>query len=183
MTSPAGGLGRGLSTILTGASTAPASRGSTTDQVVERALTEMASWGPLRVCGHLDDPTGAADLVLRSPDLGSLHPTEAYQLFSALSSVDVEAPGRHDLDIGSHRAKTLEDLEDTNFDLAITLAPEAHHRVLDLTRTQALEVEYWPTADPTIATGSREQILQSYRLVRASLPKKRQAELPAVPEN
>ncbi|MFM9861040.1 low molecular weight phosphatase family protein [Pseudoxanthobacter sp. M-2] len=73
------------------------------------------------------------------------------------------------LDIGSHRAKTLEDLEDTNFDLAITLAPEAHHRVLDLTRTQALEVEYWPTADPTIATGSREQILQSYRLVRDQL--------------
>ncbi len=73
------------------------------------------------------------------------------------------------LDIGTHRAKTLEDLEDTNFDLAITLAPEAHHRVLDLTRTQALEVEYWPTADPTIATGSREQILQSYRLVRDQL--------------
>ena len=73
------------------------------------------------------------------------------------------------LDIGTHRAKTLEDLEDTNFDLAITLAPEAHHRVLDLTRTQALEVEYWPTADPTLATGSREQILQSYRLVRDQL--------------
>jgi hypothetical protein len=107
MTMPAGGLGRGLSTILTGSSIAPPPRGSTTEQLIERALTAMASRGPLRVCGYLDDPLGSADLTLRSPDLGSLHPTEAYQLFSALSAVDAGAPGRHDLDIGSHRAMAV----------------------------------------------------------------------------
>ena len=36
-----------------------------------------------------------------------------------------------------------------NFDLVITLSPEAHHRALELTRTMAVSVEYWPTADPT----------------------------------
>jgi len=107
MTRPAGGLGRGLPTILTGASTAPAPKGSTTDHLIERALTAMASRGPLRVCGYLDDPLGRADLTLRSPDLGSLHPTEAYQLFSALNSVDAGTPGRHDLDIGSHRVMAV----------------------------------------------------------------------------
>jgi hypothetical protein len=107
MTMPAGGVGRGLSTILTGATTAPAPRGSTTDHLIERALTAMAPRGPLRVCGYLDDPFGSADLTLRSPDLGSLHPTEAYQLFSALSSVDADVPGRHDLDVGSHRAMAV----------------------------------------------------------------------------
>jgi hypothetical protein len=30
-------------------------------------------------------------------------------------------------------------------------------------------VEYWPTADPTLAQGSREQILDAYRGVRDGL--------------
>jgi protein-tyrosine-phosphatase len=76
------------------------------------------------------------------------------------------------LDIGKHRPITfeeLEDLEGLNFDLIVTLAPEAHHRALDLTRRLALDVEYWPTPDPTIAEGNREQRLESYRQVRDQL--------------
>jgi protein-tyrosine-phosphatase len=52
-----------------------------------------------------------------------------------------------------------------NFDLIITLSPEAHHKALDLTRTLAADVEYWPTHDPTGIDGSREQKLQAYREV------------------
>jgi len=63
----------------------------------------------------------------------------------------------------------VEDLEGLNFDLVVTLAPEAHHKALDLTRTLALEVEYWPTADPTIVEGNREQRLDAYREVRDQL--------------
>ena len=76
------------------------------------------------------------------------------------------------LDIAKHRPITfeeLEDLEGLNFDLIVTLAPEAHHRALDLTRRLALDVEYWPTPDPTIAEGNREQRLSSYREVRDQL--------------
>src|SRR5690606_25595409 len=73
------------------------------------------------------------------------------------------------IDISRHRPKTLDELADTSFDLVITFAPEAHHRALELTRTMAVEVEYWPTHDPSLATGSREQILQAYRDVRDSL--------------
>src|SRR5580692_3533725 len=76
------------------------------------------------------------------------------------------------LDIGKHRPMTFEELEDwegLNFDLIVTLAPEAHHKALDLTRTIAAEVEYWPTPDPTIVEGSREQRLDAYRAVRDQL--------------
>jgi protein-tyrosine-phosphatase len=73
------------------------------------------------------------------------------------------------LEIGAHRPRSLEALEDLNFDLAVTLSPEAHHRALELTRTNAMTVEYWPTADPSLATGSREQILAAYRDVRERL--------------
>ncbi len=73
------------------------------------------------------------------------------------------------LSLGNHRPHGLDELDDLSFDLAITLSPEAHHRTLELTRTQAIDVEYWPTADPSLATGSREQILAAYREVRDRL--------------
>ncbi|MGO9805839.1 MAG: low molecular weight phosphatase family protein, partial [Rhodomicrobium sp.] len=59
--------------------------------------------------------------------------------------------------------------EDTSFDLIVTLAPEAHHKALELTRTMAADVEYWPTLDPSAAAGNREQIMASYRAVRDQL--------------
>ncbi|MFD1702981.1 low molecular weight phosphatase family protein [Methylopila henanensis] len=74
------------------------------------------------------------------------------------------------LTIGKHRPHSLEDLEDLNFDLIVTLAPEAHHAALDLTARYPVEVEYWPTMDPTLAAGgSREQTLNAYRAVRDTL--------------
>jgi protein-tyrosine-phosphatase len=63
----------------------------------------------------------------------------------------------------------LEDWEGLNFDLIVTLSPEAHHRALELTRTLAAVVEYWPTEDPTAIEGSREQRLDAYRAVRDQL--------------
>ena len=57
----------------------------------------------------------------------------------------------------------LDDWEGLNFDLIVSLSPEAHHKALDLTRTLAADVEYWPTPDPTAAEGSREQRLDAYR--------------------
>jgi protein-tyrosine-phosphatase len=79
------------------------------------------------------------------------------------------------IDIHAHGPITfeeLEDLEGLNFDLIITLSPEAHHKALELTRTLAAEVEYWPTADPTAVEGSREQRLEAYRAVRDQLVQK-----------
>src|SRR5215470_2334264 len=71
-------------------------------------------------------------------------------------------------DISTHKPITFEELEDwegLNFDLIITLSPEAHHKALDLTRTLAADVEYWPTPDPAASEGSREQRMDAYREV------------------
>jgi protein-tyrosine-phosphatase len=76
------------------------------------------------------------------------------------------------LDISRHKPVTfeeLDDLEGLNFDLIVTLAPEAHHRALEITRTNAVDVEYWPTPDPSVVEGSREQRLETYRAVRDQL--------------
>jgi protein-tyrosine-phosphatase len=76
------------------------------------------------------------------------------------------------LDISKHKPMTLEEMEEwegLNFDLIVTLAPEAHHKALELTRTMATDVEYWPTPDPTAVEGTREQRLEAYRAVRDQL--------------
>ena len=73
------------------------------------------------------------------------------------------------IDISGHRPKTFADLDDTSFDLVITLTPQAQHTAVELTRTMAIELEYWPTFDPTVTLGSRDVILASYREVRDSL--------------
>ena len=73
------------------------------------------------------------------------------------------------IDLGKHRPHNFTDLEDSSFDLAISLSPEAHHWALELTRTMAIGTEYWPTMDPSATSGSREQILDSYRMVRDGL--------------
>ena len=84
------------------------------------------------------------------------------------------------IDARKHRPKSIEELEEwegLNFDLIVTLSPEAHHKALDLTRTAAAEVEYWPTADPSDVQGSREQVLDAYREVRDGLMRRIKARL------
>ncbi len=73
------------------------------------------------------------------------------------------------IDITRHKPRTFEDLEDSNFDVIVTLSPEAHHRALEFTRAMAVDVIYWPTPDPTATQGSRETMLEAYRDVRDRL--------------
>lgn len=73
------------------------------------------------------------------------------------------------MNLSKHRPQSFADLEDSSFDIVISLSPEAHHRALEMTRTMAIEAEYWPTMDPSAAMGSREQILDAYRDVRDGL--------------
>lgn len=84
----------------------------------------------------------------------------------------VEVMDEIGLDIGKHRSKTFDDLEDSSFDLIISLSPEAQHTAVDMTRTMACDVEFWNTFDPTIVEGTREQRLAAYREVRDFLNKK-----------
>ena len=76
------------------------------------------------------------------------------------------------VDIARHKPITVEELdelEELNFDLIVTLSPPAHHKALALTGTKGTDVEYWPTVDPTGIEGNREQRLNAYREVRDQL--------------
>ena len=109
-----------------------------------------------------------AESLLRHMFPGSLYVKSAGARKGELDPFAVAVMAELGQDISGHRPMTFEELDDwegLNFDLIITLSPEAHHKALELTHTIAAEVEYWPTHDPTGAEGNREQKLQAYREV------------------
>ncbi len=73
------------------------------------------------------------------------------------------------IDLSRHRSKSFDDLEDTSYDVIVSLSPEAQHRAVELTRVMACEVEYWPLLDPAHVEGTREQRLDVYRQIRDQL--------------
>ena len=73
------------------------------------------------------------------------------------------------IELSRHRSKTFDDLEDSSFDVVISLSPEAQHKAVEMTRVMACEVEFWNTFDPTVVEGSREVRLEAYRQVRDQL--------------
>jgi len=89
-----------------------------------------------------------------------------------LDPMAVEVMEEIGIEIAKYHPKGFEDLIDSSFDLCITLSPEAQHRAVDLAHTSAIDIEYWPTMDPTIVEGSREQRLDAYRAVRDQLLKR-----------
>ena len=78
----------------------------------------------------------------------------------------VEVMSELGIDLSKHKCKAFDDLEDTSYDLIISLSPEAQHRAVELTRTMACDVEFWNTFDPTMVEGSRDMRLGAYRQVR-----------------
>lgn len=82
---------------------------------------------------------------------------------SVMSEIGIDMSGDHPLD--------LEAIDIGSFDLVICLTPETCARVKDLTRGQAVDIEFWPTLDPFAAgeRGSREQRLEAYRRLRDDL--------------
>ena len=120
----------------------------------------------LFACGQNSVRSPMAESLLRHMFPKALYVRSAGVKKGELDPFAVAVMAELGQDISIHKPITFEELEDwegLNFDLIITLSPEAHHKALELTRTLAAEVEYWPTPDPTATEGSREQKLAAYR--------------------
>ena len=78
------------------------------------------------------------------------------------------------VDISNHNSKSFDEIEESgedidSYDLIIALSPAAQRRALEYTRDFALEVEYWPTLDPTGLGETRARKLEAYRQCRDQL--------------
>src|SRR5436309_11225713 len=134
-----------------------------------RARTPQAV---LFACGFNSVRSPMAESLLRRMFPHALYVKSAGVRKGELDPFAVAVMAELGQDISTHKPVTFEELDDwegLNFDLIISLSPEAHHKALELTRTLAAEVEYWPTQDPVGAQGNREQMLEAYRDVCDSL--------------
>ena len=102
----AGGLGRGLAAILTGPTT-PSVAGSVKLRLIDSALTSLSQRGARSLAGYLDDLGGEPEMHLRSPEVRSLHPTQAFVTFAKLGDVAKLDDGRHEFELDHVSATAL----------------------------------------------------------------------------
>ena len=84
------------------------------------------------------------------------------------------------VDASRHRPKSFDQLEDSYFDLVISLSPEAQHKAVELTRDHATDLLFWHLQDPTLVEGNRDQQLDAYRAVRDELRRRLRVHFPPV---
>lgn len=106
MSGSTGGLGRGLAAILTGPSLSGHEQ-TLRARFVDSALASLSGVNPLWLCGYVHQHGDDVDVTLRAPELRSLHPTQAYQLFTAVSSLVDEPVGRHPFQLGEMPAMAV----------------------------------------------------------------------------
>jgi protein-tyrosine-phosphatase len=134
-------------------------------EVPPRARTPQAV---LFACGQNSVRSPMAEGLLKQMYPKALYVKSAGVKKGEVDPFVVAVMAENGIDVAKHRPTTFDELdnwEGLNFDLIITLSPEAHHKALELTRTMAVDVEYWPTPDPTTTEGNREQKLEAYRAV------------------
>ncbi|MEO0692886.1 MAG: low molecular weight phosphatase family protein [Pseudomonadota bacterium] len=81
------------------------------------------------------------------------------------------------IELQRHRSRSFDEMEQwgddlSGFDLVIALSPASQRKALDLTRLYHLDVEYWPTLDPTGLGETRDAKLTSYREARDQIYKR-----------
>ncbi|MBL4789662.1 MAG: low molecular weight phosphatase family protein [Kordiimonadaceae bacterium] len=82
----------------------------------------------------------------------------------SLDPFSVAAMAEDNMDISGHKAQTLADIDLSLFELIIALTEES--RDMAKKKSPDTAVEYWATPDPSDSEGNRNQVMESYRLVR-----------------
>src|SRR4029078_11324577 len=96
----------------------------------------------LFACGQNSVRSPMAESLLRRMFPQALYVKSAGVRKGELDPFAVAVMAELGQDISGHKPINFEELEDwegLNFDLIITLSPEAHHKALELTRTHAVD--------------------------------------------
>ena len=93
---------------------------------------------------------------------------------NSLDPFAVEVTAELGIDISHHRPRSFDEMESygedfASYDVIVAFTPAAQLRALEYTRHASLDVAYWPTADPSVVEGSREQRLEAYRAMRDAI--------------
>ena len=132
-----------------------------------------ASSGPpgsvLFACTHNSIRSPMAEAITKSLFGQKIYVDSAGVNVIDIDGFAIEVLDEIGLDASQHSSKSFDELNDSSFDLIITLSPEAKLKAEEITRTVACDVEYWVTVDPSTIEGNREMRLNAYRQVRDDL--------------
>lgn len=75
------------------------------------------------------------------------------------------------VELSRHQSRSFSEMQQfgddlSGYDLIVALSPASQRQALELTRFYHLELEYWPTLDPTGLADKRDEQLQCYRQTR-----------------
>ena len=84
------------------------------------------------------------------------------------------------VDLHDHHPQSIDTLDDTLFDLVVTLSDEADVRMRDILRADAVTIDHWPMPEPDSHFETREQRLAAYRDLREDLTKRIDALFPDI---
>ena len=81
------------------------------------------------------------------------------------------------VELSRHRSRSFEEMQEwgddvSGFDLVVALSPASQRQALELTRYFNLDVEYWPTLDPTGLGEGRDAKLDAFRQTRDQISSK-----------
>jgi len=126
----------------------------------------------LFTCTHNSIRSAMAEVIMKSLYGHAVYVDSAGVQAKDVDGFAVEVLDEIGLDAENHAAKNIDDLEDSSFDLIISLSPEAHAKAQEFSRNNATDTEFWVTIDPSLAEGNREMQLNEYRHVRDDLYEK-----------
>ncbi|TNE34474.1 MAG: arsenate reductase ArsC [Alphaproteobacteria bacterium] len=126
----------------------------------------------LFACTHNSIRSAMAETIMKSLYGLTVYVDSVGVRARSINGFAIEVMDEIGLDCSRHIAKSFDDLEDSSFDLIISLSPEAHHKAQDLTRATASETEFWNIIDPSLTEGNREMQLNAYRHTRDDLYEK-----------
>jgi len=73
------------------------------------------------------------------------------------------------IDMSGHESQSLQDLQDSSFDLIIAFTRDAGEAAKAAFQGQDVKVETWPTPDPTTAHLDVRSMMNNYRAVRDNI--------------
>jgi len=81
------------------------------------------------------------------------------------------------IELSRHRSRSFDEMQQwgddlSGFELIVALSPASQRQALEFTRYFHLDVEYWPTLDPTGIGEGREAKLSAYRQARDQISAK-----------
>lgn len=122
----------------------------------------------LFVCNQNAVRSPMAEALLKRHSKRRVFVESAGLIAGALDPFSVSALKEEGIDISRHKTLTLADVDLAAFDLVIALTKEAHSKLTKGAPT-GTTIEFWATPDPSDTEGNRNQIMESYRLVRDHL--------------